>query len=286
MSLPYATSRSSRWLREPVDIWSDTRLAITGAIAGLLVFVSASLLWHTSDMSGMESAQVALHDAQERLVRARLVVGKLPALRASSVSVKPAARWTIADALRDTSLLAAQSGVRIGSIEPATQKGEGLVAERPLRLRAEGSFSEIQRFLQSLDTLPRLVIPADVQIKRGASALSLDATLRVFEELPPVTRSASKPADASHQIVASNASDPFDTASGAHPGEMATTQLVGTLRDRRHALALLQTAEGVDGFTPGVLIDGERLGRVRSASVDLTRRDGAVRTLALQQEAP
>lgn len=274
---------AGQWLRQPLDAWSKVRLAVTGVIVGLLVFCGATVLWQTSDMSGTDSARTALQDANERLSRAKAIVEKIPELRASAGNAATAAQWTIADALRDATALAAQSGLRIGNVEPAAQKGEGLAIERPLRVRAEGSFNEIQRFLAALDSLPRLVVPADIQMKRGPSALQFDATLRVFEALPPIARSAGTSSPASRELTVS---DPFNATTIATSGDTAATQLVGTLRDRRHALALLQTADGVQGFAQGISIGGETLGRIRSASVDMTTRDGRVRTLALQEDLP
>jgi hypothetical protein len=51
-------------------------------------------------------------------------------------------------------------------------------------------------------------------------------------------------------------------------------------------MALVETAEGIDGFEPGQQIGGERLGRVHPRSIDLARDDGAARTLALAEDRP
>ena len=266
-------------LFDPVDTWSNWRVALTGLTVWLLVFVAGAFLWHASDLSGTEAARSAFDDAQRRLDRARTVIEQLPSMRARLSEDLPASRWTVADALHQTTALAAQSGLRIGTVEPSLQKGEGLEIERPLRFRAEGSFGAIRRFMVALEGLPRLVVPADVQMKRGANGLELEATLRVFEALPPVARPAPAPKD-------TLAIDPFGARNGVGAGGQGVMTLVGTLRGRHRAMALVETAEGVDAFAPGEMIGAERLGSIRSGSIDLARRDGVMRTVAFAEDRP
>jgi hypothetical protein len=217
-------------------------------------------LWQSSDPSGTKASRLASHDAQQRLDRARAAAAQLPAMRARSGDGAPLSRWTVADALHEITALAAQSGLRIGMVEPSAQKGDGLEIERPLKFRAEGSFGEIRRFLDALEGLPRLVVPADVQMKRGANSLALEATLRAI--------------------------DPFGVKSGTGASDADAMLLVGTLRTWRRAMALVETTGGVDGFVPGQMVGDERLGNVRSRSIELIRRDGAVRTIGFADDRP
>src|SRR5471032_1275885 len=272
-------AKLSSGMLQPLDAWSSYRIAVTGVVVAALVFAAGVWLWRSSDLSGTEASRSALHDVQQRLDRARAMAAELPGMRALSGDGAPLARWTVADALHELTALAAQSGLRIGMIEPSAQNGEGLETERPLKFRAEGSFIEIRRFLDALEGLPRLVVPADVQMKRVANALSLEATLRVFEDVPAVTRPEPSRLDAF-------AIDPFGVKNGAGVGDGGAMLLVGTLRARRRGMALVQTAAGVDGFLPGQMIGDERLGNVRSRSIELSRLDGVVRTIGFADDRP
>jgi Tfp pilus assembly protein PilO len=278
---PFA--KSSRGLQsvllQPLDAWSSYRIALTGVVVAALVFAAGVSLWRSSDLSGTEASRSALHDVQQRLDRARAMAAELPGIRVRSGDGAPLARWTVADALHELTALAAQSGLRIGMIEPSAQKGEGLEIERPLKFRTEGSFGEIRRFLDALEGLPRLVVPADVQMKRVPNALALEATLRVFEDLPAIARPEPSRRDAF-------AIDPFGVTNGTGVGDGGAMLLVGTLRARRRVMALVETAAGVDGFLPGQMIGDERLGNVRSRSIELNRRDGAVRTIGFADDRP
>jgi Tfp pilus assembly protein PilO len=269
-------------LAEPIDAWSNYRIAVTGLVVGALVFASGAALWRSSDLSGTHASHAAMDDAQQRLDRARTVADELPAMRVRSGRDAQPSRWTVADALHEITALAAQSGLRIGTIEPSGQKGEGIEIERPLRFRAEGSFGEIRRFMEALEGLPRLVVPADVQVKRDASAgnsLGLDATLRVFEDLPAVARPAPSRRDAF-------AIDPFGVKNGTGPGDASAMLLVGTLRSQSRSMALLETAAGVDGFAPGQAVGDEWLGRILARSIELRRGDGVVRTIGFVEDRP
>jgi Tfp pilus assembly protein PilO len=274
-------AKSSRGfeLLQPLDAWSGYRIALTSVAIAVLVFTAGVSLWRSSDLSGTEASRLASHDAQQRLDRARAMTAQLPAMRARSGDAAPLVRWTVADALHELTALAAQSGLRIGMIEPSAKKGDGIEIERPLKFRAEGSFGEIRRFLEALEGLPRLVVPADVQMKRVANALSLEATLRVFEDLPAITRPEPSRRDAF-------AIDPFGVKNGTDVGDGGAMLLVGTLRARRRGMALVETAAGVDGFLPGQMIGDERLGNVRSRSIELSRADGVVRTIGFADDRP
>ncbi len=267
-----------RLLLQPVDAWSDYRIALTSVVVAALVFAAGAALWRASDLSGTEASRSALDHVQQRLNGARALAAQLPAMRAR-LGGAPPSRWSVADALHEITALAAQSGLRIGTIEPSAQKGEGLETERPLRFRAEGSFGEIRRFLDALEGLPRLVVPADLQMKRNADTLALEATLRVFEDLPAVARPAPSRRDAF-------AIDPFGVKNGTGANDPGAILLVGTLLGQRGAMALVETAAGVDGFSPGQMIGDERLGSVRLRSIELSRRDGVVRAMGFAEDRP
>jgi Tfp pilus assembly protein PilO len=266
-------------LAQPLDAWSGYRVALTSVVVATLVFAAGVSLWRSSDLSGTQASLSASHDVQQRLDRARAMAAQLPEMRAHLGDGAPLARWTVADALHELTALAAQSGLRIGAIEPSAQKGEGIEIERPLKFRAEGSFGEIRRFLEALEGLPRLVVPADVQMKPAANALALEATLRVFEDLPAIARADPSRRDAF-------AIDPFGVKNGTSVGDGGAMLLVGTLRARRRAMALVETSAGVDGFLPGQMVGDERVGNVGSRSIELRRTDGVVRTISFPDDRP
>ncbi|SAL01575.1 Pilus assembly protein, PilO [Caballeronia fortuita] len=269
-------TRGARFFFRALDEWSWRRTAAAALALGLLVFAFGVHAWRMSDANQLDASRAALTATQAKVQDAGRIAGALSALRAraSSDRLEPE-HWSAADALRDIAELAAQSGLRVAGIEPVAGKSGGPVPERALKLRADATFAEMRRFLDALAGLPRLVVPENVQIKRQAGALVIEATLRVFETLPPVVHTAAPRANAF--IV-----DPFGSAdAAAQTGDML---LVGTIVGRRRAMALLQSGRDVDSFAPGQKIGDERIGSVVPRAVELARRDGVSRKLMFEED--
>jgi len=118
-------------------------------------------------------------------------------------------------------------------------------------------------------------VPESVQIRRQQGTLALEATLRVFETLPAISRAAASRANAF--VV-----DPFSNADAAVQG--GDMLLVGTFVGRRRAMALLQSGRDVVGFTPGQKIGDEWIGRVIPGAIELARTDGNARKLTFAED--
>ncbi|SAL42225.1 hypothetical protein AWB68_01906 [Caballeronia choica] len=281
-----------RRLMQPIDTWSRRRTVLAGVVFGVLVGVLGAQMWRASGLNGLDAGRSALEEAQKRIEKAKRMRDALPALRARAVAAEKQApqRWTSADALHAIPALATQNGLRVAAIEPAAVKGAVIepaaaagttpAGERVLKLRADGTFGEVRRFLDALGGLPRLVVADAVQLKRGPNDVAFEATLHVFETLPAVAR----PADVDRRDV--SVIDPFGKKGAAAFGPAADMLLVGTLVGRQRAMALVETTAGVDGFAPGQMIGDERLGRVQARSIDLARGDGQSRTVAFAEDRP
>ncbi|SAK98608.1 type 4a pilus biogenesis protein PilO [Caballeronia ptereochthonis] len=275
-------SRGLPSVLQPIDEWSRMRTALVALALCLLVGLLGVRAWRMSDASQLDASRAAWTAAQAKAQETGRIVAELPDLRARATSSRmEPERWSAADALHAIADLAAHSGLRDAAIEPATRKGGDSkapqpVPERAFRLRAEGTFAEIHRFLEALGGLPRLVVPEGVQIRRQAGVLAIEATLRVFESLPPIPPTTAAPR-ANAFIV-----DPFGRADAAAQG--GDMLLVGTFVEPRRAMALLQRGDAVDGFAAGQKIGDERLGRVVPRAVELARDDGFWRKLTFVED--
>ncbi|GJH29750.1 type 4a pilus biogenesis protein PilO [Caballeronia novacaledonica] len=274
-------SRGAPSILQPLDAWSRRRTACVAIALGLLAFVLGLQAWRTFDANQLDARRVAWAATQAKVNDAGRIAAELPDLRARAASgrMEPE-HWSAADALRAIADLAAQSGLRVADIEPVAVKvGEPKVAqsipERALRLRADGAFPEIRRFLEALAGLPRLVVPESVQIKRQPGTLAIEATLRIFETLPAISPATASRVDAF--VV-----DPFGNADAVTQG--GDMLLVGTFVGRRRAMALLQSGRDVDGFAPGQKIGDEWLGRVVPRAIELARTDGISRKLTFAED--
>lgn len=283
-SVSFGARKPSDGLRrvmQPLDAWSQRRTVSVALALGVLVFVLGLQVWRTSDASHLDATRAAWVAAQTKLRDTGRIAAELPDLRARAAAgrLQPE-NWSAADALRAVAELAAQSGLRVAGIEPVAMKGADANSlqpfpQRTLKLRADGAFGEMQRFLEALAGLPRLVVPENLQIRRQADALGIEATLRIFDTLPAV---ASTAAPRPNPFVV----DPFgDAGIAAQAGDML---LVGTLVGRRRAMALLQSGRDVDGFAPGQKVGDERIGRIVPRAVELARHDGGSRKLTFAED--
>lgn len=281
-------TRVAAVLLRPLDAWSRTRLAASAFALTLLMGASGTIAWRMSDPGGLELARAELTAAQTREHEVRRIRAELPVLKARALSTRlQPEQWSTADALRAIVELAAQSGLRDVSIEPGARAGAGpeapsqLESGRSLKLRAEGSFNEIHRFLEALAGLPRLVVPEGAQIRQHAGAgspdgLAVEASLRVFENQPGIPLAVAAPRASSFVI------DPFGSGDALAQG--GDILLVGTLVGTRRAMALLQSGNEVGGYAPGQKIGAERLARVVPRVVELMPDRGPSRKLTMAED--
>ncbi|MDR5780499.1 hypothetical protein QCE63_13825 [Caballeronia sp. LZ065] len=292
---PRRSTRGAAMLLRPLDAWSPIRLAASALALALLVGTAGACAWRMSDPGGLGLARVELTAAQTREHEVRRIKEELPGLKARALSARlQPEHWSPADALRAVVELAAQSGLRDVSIEPGARAGAGTEAPpvesgRALKLRAEGSFNEIHRFLESLAGLPRLVVPEGAQIRQPAgtrpsdglanglaNGLAVEASLRVYENQPGIPLAVAAPRTGSFVI------DPFGGGDALAQG--GDILLVGTLVGTRRAMALLQSGNDVGGYAPGQKIGAERLARVVPRGVELQRDRGPARKLTLAED--
>lgn len=145
-------------------------------------------------------------------------------------------------------------------------------------------------FLRGLSDLPVLIVPVDVTVKRDAAALSVNATLRVFNALRPAPSAAFADAFAEDSLDSDDEEnvvffDPFSQpqmqAADDSP-DVSQLRLVGLLRDRTRGLALLDTPDGVTAVEPGQQIGVERVTRLDALGITLAK-GSATRLLALTE---
>lgn len=273
---------SVTWLRgwRPLHAWSARRRLFVALALGFTAAVLLCVVCVTTDAGGAQSAHVALHDAQTRLVAAREALARLPALR------RDAHDWpqrphngNVADDMRHVSRLAAQAGLALIALEPAAPGGAKAQVFRATKLMAQGSFTQLRAFLDGLAELPELAVPMELSLRRGASGLTMSALLQVFDGLPAVAFSD----DANE---GSGAADPFSDRFGSSKSAKGDgpLRLAGMLVERGRALALIESAEGTTVVQAGAMLAGVRVVEVSPARVVLAV-DGATQTLDWPKEA-
>ncbi|HZZ10163.1 MAG TPA: hypothetical protein VFE79_05690 [Paraburkholderia sp.] len=296
-----ATRQSlSQWMKRmsmPLEAWSRRRRLTVTVLIAALVFGLGTHGWIVADLGGLEASRVAFDSATRHLADARSVLTQLPALR-RVVAVAPAAQspasWTSTDGVQLVSELATQNSVTLLSVEPGATVGVGADALRPIQITAQTDFVHLMAFLHGLSDLPVLVVPMDVTVKRHGGALTLSATLHLFSALRPIASSTAANAFVDESLDGEDEEnivfyDPFALAPMLASDDLpdaSQLRLVGLLRDRTRALALLETPEGAMTAASGQQLGRERVARLDALSITLTNaaNGGAgTRTLALTE---
>ncbi|MFM0419138.1 hypothetical protein [Paraburkholderia aromaticivorans] len=298
----------SHWMaraRLPLDAWSGRRRWAVALLIAVLVFGLGTHGWIVADLGGVEASRAALEAGGLRLANARRALAQLPALRREAAAgpigaslvtslatsiARSSEPWSSADDVSIVSELAAQNSVALLSVEPGAASGAGAESMRPLQLTARTDFVHLMAFMRGLSDLPVLIVPVDVTVKREAAALSVSATLRVFNALRPAPSAASADAFVEDSLDSDDEEnvvffDPFSQPqmqAAAELPDVSQLRLVGLLRDRARGLALLDTPDGVTVVESGEQIGAERLTRLDAFGITLVK-GGATRTLALTE---
>jgi Tfp pilus assembly protein PilO len=290
----------SHWVKRaclPLDAWSRRRRWLVALLIAAVVFGLGAHGWVVADLGGAEASRAALEASSLRLANARRALAQLSALRreaAAAPVVAPAARspgsWSSADDVRIVSELAAQNSVALQAVEPGAVSGVGVESMRPLQLTARTDFVHLMAFLRGLSDLPVLIVPVDMTVKRDGAALSLSATLHVFDALRPAASATSADAFADESLDSDDDEDivffdPFSQPqmrAASDLPDLSPLRLVGLLSDRTRGLALLDTPDGVATVESGELVGAERVTKLDTSGITLAK-GAATRTLTLTE---
>jgi len=294
MPVSASLAHSIKALRLPLDAWSRRRRRVV-ALLGTLVFGVGAYGWIAADPCGLDASRAALAAGTQRLGETQRTLAQLPSLRRIAAAM-PAVRsaggtsWSSADDVRSVSELAAQNGVAVLALEPGPASGEGIGRMRSLQLTAHTDFVHLMAFFHGFSQLPVLMVPVDVTVKQDGAALSMGATLHVFDALR-----AAPAADAAHAYDDASLDeddeeeivffDPFSQprlSAGGEPDDVAQWRLVGLLRDRTRGLALLDTPDGATTVAAGARLGAERVTQLDELGITLAN-GGTTRTLTLSE---
>ncbi|WP_129562980.1 hypothetical protein [Paraburkholderia dokdonensis] len=238
------------------------------------------------DVGGEQAAQSTLADAHARLAGARQTLASLPALQreahAGQDGPQRGREGSAAGDIRGISQLAAQAELVLITLEPAASGGARGQTFRSTKLVALGSFGQLSTFLEGLATLPELVVPAELSVRRSRGGLAVSAVLQVFDGLPAAVLSR-------HGDEGGALADPFASGFSGVQGAAwtqggAAMRLSGMLVERGRAVALVETAEGTVAVQTGATLAGAQVSSVNPVRIVLSL-DGATHTLGWAEDA-
>lgn len=285
-------ARAVASLRAPAQRWNLTRRLMACVALAAFAFALAAYACRALDLNGRATSTAAIDALEQRLREGRARIARLPQMRRSFDSGRQASAESIGRTSgrewRAVADLASRTDVTLRTLEPAPEavmptSGRGKAAQRALRMDGRADFVSLHAFLQGLSTLPMLVVPAALSVKRESDALSFATTLDVFDALP------AHPAPTTYGQAASGAAvgdqrrssiDPFGIARASAQGGASTARLAGFVLDELHSLALFEGG-GVPAAVvePGQTLGAERVVQIDVHGVTLAGRDGARRAV-------
>lgn len=281
-----ALSRAA-FAHAPAQIGGIARRMALAAASAAAAFALAMHGSHAFGVGSADAERAALDELEQRVSDARATLARLPGAREEAGhgrTFADAARHAPAEHWQAISEVAARSGVTLRALEPAPAIGEGAQAARSVRIAAQANFAGLVSFLQALPTLPALVVPAGMLVKRDASGLAIDATLRVFDALPPAPHLIEDASIAAADDGKTWFADPFDVAGLTATDAAGGLRLLGFLREGGRGLALFDTEQGVTARSAGQAVGTERIVRIDARGVLLAGRAGT-RLLTLTEGA-
>jgi hypothetical protein len=276
-------------MQVPLEAWSVRRRWTVASCIAVAAFVSGANAWRATDLSGVQASREALSTAKRKLGEAETDVARLPALRKAASVARMPANWTSADDVRVISQLASRNDMTLLSIEPGAVTGSGLDTARPLHMTARADFDHVVDFFEALASLPVLVVPDEVTLRRQGEGLSVDAKLRSFAAIHPVPDVVRQGLRNDHDVFDPDEEivfyDPFQPASIATALEdgSSSMRLVGLLADRLRGLALIETGDGAATLERGQRWGDERVSYVDARALTLAKRDGSAHSLTLAE---
>lgn len=267
-----------RWW-PPFYQWHARRRLVVAGVISVMTWILACGAWTIAGSGGARGREMALADAKQRLANAQRQITGLPALRKATqteISTSPrsnthpasAARAVNpADDIRFLSQLATKTGLTLLSLEPGAENRKGSPAGRFLKLTAQTDFAHLNDFFRQMPALPMLVVPAEVTIRHEGDILSMAAVFQLFDEL---RAPAPAPESVAPEHYAGKLIDPFIPPSGDAPGSRAL-RLAGVIEDGTHAIALMQTPDGMQTVKRGDVLGGERVARIGMPEIVLSR---------------
>jgi len=88
----------------------------------------------------------------------------------------------VANLLIDISQTGLASGLEFRLFQPASPIRKDFYSELPIKIKVIGKYEEIGLFVSGLASLPRIVTVHDVAISPNVSLMSMDATIKTYNE--------------------------------------------------------------------------------------------------------
>ena len=189
-------------IEDPANVSMPIKAGAVAAVCGLVLFMGYKLVIVD------QLATLKTVESQEKEKRAAYVIkqkraNKLPAFKTQLAEMKTSfsalkdqlpSDTEIPGLILDISEKGLSNGLEIDLFEPKPEIHKEFFAEKPIKLKAKGTYNELAGFVSDLSALPRIVTinnihltsiidKSDKKKRKGNQKLVLDATIKTFRYL-------------------------------------------------------------------------------------------------------
>jgi len=189
-------------IEDPANVSMPIKAGAVAAVFGLVLFMGYKLVI-VDQLAALKTVA-----AQEKEKRAAFVIkqkraNKLPAFKTQLEEMKTSfsalkdqlpSDTEIPGLILDISEKGLSNGLEIDLFEPKPEIHKEFFAEKPIKLKAKGTYNELAGFVSDLSALPRIVTINDIHLtsivdksakkkRKGNQKLVLDATIKTFRYL-------------------------------------------------------------------------------------------------------
>ena len=189
-------------IEDPANVSMPIKAGAVAAVCGLVLFMGYKLVI-VDQLAALKTVE-----SQEKEKRAAYVIkqkraNKLPAFKTQLAEMKTSfsalkdqlpSDTEIPGLILDISEKGLSNGLEIDLFEPKPEIHKEFFAEKPIKLKAKGTYNELAGFVSDLSALPRIVTINDIHLtsiadksdkkkRKGNQKLVLDATIKTFRYL-------------------------------------------------------------------------------------------------------
>ena len=187
---------------DPANVSMPIKAGAVAAVCGLVLFMGYKLVI-VDQLANLKTAEAKEQEKRAVFIKKQARANQLPAYKAQLEEMKTSfsalkdqlpSDTEIPGLILDISEKGLSNGLEINLFEPKPEIQKEFFAEKPIKLKAKGTYNELAGFVSDLSALPRIVTINDIHLtsiadksgkkkKKGSQKLVLEATIKTFRYL-------------------------------------------------------------------------------------------------------
>ena len=189
-------------IEDPANVSLPIKAGAVAAVCGLVLFMGYKLVI-VDQLAALKTVKAQEQEKRAVYITKQKRANKLPAFKTQLAEMQTSfsalkdqlpSDTEIPGLILDISEKGLSNGLEIDLFEPKPEIHKEFFAEKPIKLKAKGTYNELAGFVSDLSALPRIVTinnihltsitdKSDKKKRKGNQKLVLDATIKTFRYL-------------------------------------------------------------------------------------------------------